>query len=99
MRAVHRAEGVVDVGVGELGERARERDVVGLLPWIEAQVLEQHDVGVGQRVRRHFVEGGDRRTEPLCEDATDRGKTQLVDDGSLGPAEMGCDNEPRAALE
>ena len=47
-----RPERVVDVRVGELGEPAGERGVVGLLARIEPQVLEQDDRGVGELIGR-----------------------------------------------
>ena len=44
VRAMRRAERVVHVRVGELGELSREADVVGLLSRIEAEVLEEDHV-------------------------------------------------------
>ena len=55
VRAVRRAEGVVDVHVGERGELAGEVGVVLLLFRMEAQVFEQHDTartGLLDRARR-----------------------------------------------
>ena len=51
VRTVDRPEGVVDVGVGVLGEEAGERDVVRLLPRVEPEVLQQDHVVVGKRPR------------------------------------------------
>ena len=39
-----RAEGIVDVDVGHLGQRLGEIRIVGLLLGVEAQVLEQEQV-------------------------------------------------------
>ncbi len=49
MRAVRGRERIVDVDVGERGERARELGVVALLALVEAQVLEHRDVAGLQR--------------------------------------------------
>ena len=48
VRAVGRAEGVVDVDVGVRGELRRELRVVGLLLGVEAQVLEQEHLARSQ---------------------------------------------------
>ena len=64
-----RAERVVDVGVGVLGESAGERDVVGLLPRVEPEVLEQDNVVVRQRRGGHLVERVTGRAEVLRERA------------------------------
>ena len=50
VRAVRGAERVVDVDVGELGERARELGVVARLARLEADVLEHQDLAVGERL-------------------------------------------------
>ena len=52
VRAVRRAERVVDIQVTELGERARQTLVVRLLAAEEAGVLEQQDLARLQVVRR-----------------------------------------------
>ena len=48
VRPMRGAEGVVDVDVGERGERGREGRVVLLLARVEAQVLEQQHVALGE---------------------------------------------------
>ena len=61
VRAMRRAERVVDVEVAAVGELAREALVVGRLARVEARVLEHVDALVGQelaqprRDRRHRV--------------------------------------------
>ena len=49
VRAVRRAEGVVDVDVGERRELPGERGVVRLLARVEAEVLEEEDAARRQR--------------------------------------------------
>ena len=44
VRAVRRAEGVVDEHVAQAGQLAGEAGVVGFLFGVKAHVLEQHDV-------------------------------------------------------
>ena len=51
MRAMRRAERVVDVGVAELGELLAKRRVVLLLALVEAQVLEQKHIPLAKRRR------------------------------------------------
>ena len=50
VRAVRRAEGVVDVDVGERGQARGELGIVLRLPRLEADVLEHDDVAVGDVV-------------------------------------------------
>ena len=52
VRAVRGAERVVDVDVGERGERARELGVVGCLARLEAHVLQQQDLARRRAPRR-----------------------------------------------
>jgi hypothetical protein len=47
VRAVRRAEGVVDVNVGQRGELLRELRIVFLLFFVKAKILQQHDFGAG----------------------------------------------------
>ncbi len=44
VRAVRGAERIVDVDIRELGEALREGRIVGFLPGVEADVLQQEDV-------------------------------------------------------
>ena len=69
MRPVRRAEGIVDVGVGEVGQPARERLVVAFLARVEPQVLQQHDRVLGQCRRRRLRERHDRSVEQPREHA------------------------------
>ncbi len=46
---VRSAERIVDVELSELGERTGERRVVALLAGLEAYVLEQQDLAIGER--------------------------------------------------
>ena len=52
MCAVRGAERVVDVDVGERGERLGELGVVGLLAGVEAHVLEHQDLAVDHALDR-----------------------------------------------
>ena len=67
VRAVRRAEGVVDVDVGERRELPREAAVVLLLFGVEAQVLEQHHaagLGLLDRPCARRPRSSPRRTRP-----------------------------------
>ena len=93
--AVGRAEGVVDVDVGEAGQLLREDGVVGRLLGVEAQVLEQQHLARRERRRRRLdgradavVRGRHRAAEQLGEPRGDRRHAQLVDDLALGPAQV-----------
>ena len=88
MGAVRRAEGVVDVGVGEIGEPAGEPDVVGLLPRIEPQVLQQDHVVGGQRRGHHLIERVHGLTQGLGERRADGAETKIVAHRPLRPAEV-----------
>jgi hypothetical protein len=48
MRAVRGSEGVVDIDVGEPGQVRGEPGVIGFLPGVEPQVLEQQDLPPGE---------------------------------------------------
>ena len=50
MRAVRRAESVVDVKITQGSKPAGKPIVVLIFLSVEAQVLEQHDLAIGQRV-------------------------------------------------
>ena len=96
---MRRAERVVHVGVRELGEPAREPDVVGLLPGIEPEVLEQHHVtgldvpahGLGpvadDLVQRHHV-----CLEELAEPVGDGPEAQVVPRLAVRPPEVRGDH-------
>jgi hypothetical protein len=51
MSAVSGAEGVIDIGVRELGQRPGQLRVIGGLTGLKAQVLEQQDLAVPPRVK------------------------------------------------
>jgi hypothetical protein len=79
MRAMHRAERVVDIEVAAVGELAREALVVRRLARVEARVLEHVDA----LVRQEFSQPRrDRRHRVL--------RAILL---RLRPAEMGADTE------
>jgi len=56
---VHRAERVVDVDVGQPGERLGELGIVGLLRGVEPEVLQQHHVPRAHRGHRVLDLGAD----------------------------------------
>ena len=104
--AVARPEGVVDVGVGHGRQRVGEAVLVGLLAGVEAQVLEQDDLAVLQRVDAgacvvadHVVGHGDVLAEQLGEPRPDRrhrvGRVHLP----RRAAEVGGHDHPRPAVE
>jgi hypothetical protein len=104
VRAVSRAEGVVDVHVAQLRQLLGEPGVVAGLLRVEAEVLQQEDVpgperGRGPRCRGAdaVVRGRDRATEQLGEAPGHRRHAQLLDDLPLGTAEVGHEDD-RAAL-
>src|SRR5919198_706424 len=67
VRAMRRAERVVDIGVGERGQPLGQLGVVLRLARLEADVLEHHDVAVGHVIevlcKRHL--GAQQLAEPL----------------------------------
>jgi hypothetical protein len=84
VRPVRGAERVVDVGVGERGEAARELGIVCLLPGMEAEVLEQEDLARGEALRGLLglrpdavVHETDRRLQELGEPYGNRGEREL----------------------
>src|SRR5256885_13155750 len=86
VRAVRRAERVVDVQVAALRELAREALVVLRLPWVEARVLEHVDALVRQELSQPRRDGRQRVL-----------RTILL---RLRPAEVRADAQlGRAALE
>ena len=104
MRAVRDAEGVVDVDVGELGERARERFVVLLLARVEAQVFEQRDLAFAQLA--HNLAGGVAQAV-VGEQHLDPEQLRELGAGwlervlrvglTLGPAQVRSEHQPSAA--
>jgi hypothetical protein len=93
--AVRRAEGVVDVGVGECGQPSRQVGVVLGLARLEADVLEHDHVPVG-----HVIEIGGELHLGLQELAQALGhrpqRQRLV--AALGAAEVRRQHQPGAAL-
>ncbi len=95
MRAVRGAECVVDIAVGELGERLGEIGIVGLLAGVEAQVLEQHqssrrELGDGARGDGTDAVGAERHAgaEQLGEPRRHGPQRVLGLGFALGPAEV-----------
>ena len=80
MGAVRGAEGVVHVGVGEVGQGAGELGVVLLLPFIEADVLQQQHIAVFQGVHDFLS----RRSDKLARehDVTAEQLLQTARDGA-----------------
>ena len=54
VRAVRRAERVVDIDLGQRGERLRESRIVGFFFRVEAEILEQQYLA-GLQLARHFT--------------------------------------------
>ena len=71
MRAVRRAEGLVDVVVEALDQRRAEHGVVGLLAGMEAQVLQQLDVAT------EFVQSTTHRFDAVALDDLAVGTTEV----------------------
>src|SRR3954454_1309433 len=104
MGAVGGAEGVVDVGVGQRCQSARQLGVVRRLPRLVADVLEHEDVARPQRVglgprlladdpRRELDVGAEQLAQaPRCRPQRQLGLAVL------GPAQMGDQDEARAPL-
>ena len=106
VRAMGRPERVVHVGVGELGELPGEPDVVGLLPRMEPEVLEEHDVaGLDVAADRlgpvadDLVEGHHVDAEQLRQAVGDGPEAELVLRLALRPPEMRGDHERGAPVE
>ena len=95
VRAVNSPERVVDVRVGEFGEPAGERGVVGLLARIEPQVLEQDDRGVGELIGRGLPQRDHRLAQEFGETLPHGHQARSFVDRSLGPAEMRTEHQAR----
>ena len=107
--AVHGAEPVADVHLGEAGELVGERAalvvVLGRLTLVEAQVLEQRDLSVGESVDRragavaHRV-GRERdvAAEHLAQPGGDRRERVRRVGCAFGSAEVRADDDARAAV-
>ena len=103
VRAVHGAEGVVDVDVRQLGELTTERFVVLLFFRVEAEVLEQADVASAQvvddllgRVADAVFGQGHVLAEELGETRGGGLEAQPGIGPLLRPAEVARADEPRA---
>ncbi len=96
--AVDGAEGVVHVGVGQTGQRPGERRVVGLLPRVEPEVLEQDDRVTGELGGRDLREGEHRFAEELGEPDRHRCQGQVLTDLTLRTPEVGRHDERGAPL-
>ena len=89
------AEGIVDVRVDKRAEPRREGRIVVGLPALEANVLEHHDIAVGD-----VLEVGCERdvlAEQLCEPRGHRPQRQRRL-AIARPAEVGDDQHARSAI-
>ena len=103
---MRRPERVVDVDVGEAGERLGELGIVGLLPGVEAQVLEEQQVARAQLVdgvldaRAERVAGHPHRAaKELAEPIGDRLEPKRVVDLAVRTPEVAGQDHDRALLE
>ncbi len=95
------AERVVDVDLAQTGELGGERRVVLLLPLVEAQVLDEQDLPVGEGLRRgeralaaHVVHIGDGPTQQLAQAVGDRPhRIGLLEAGPRGAAEVAHEHD------
>ena len=105
--AVHDAEAVGDVGVGQRGEVVGERRALGVvlggLAGVEPDVLQQGDVAVAEAgddapgVLADGVRGqGDVLAQQLAEPRGDRGEGVLRVRGALGTAQVRGEDDLRA---
>lgn len=97
MGPMSRAERIIDVRVRQICEPPRERDVVGLLPRIEAQILEEHDGCVGHL--RGSCLGNDRHrfSELIFHMPGDGDEPKILDLRATRTPEVRADDEARAA--
>ena len=108
VRAMRRAERVVDVGVAETSERAGEARLLLrlLLPRVEAQVLQQQHLTWPERARcplgrgaHAVVDEGDLLAEPLGQALAHRAQAQLGPRHALRTTEVAHQHHRRAVLE
>ncbi len=100
---MRRGEGIIDVEVAERREFTSESDVVGLLGRMEAEILQQPDITVGElghhRLgRRADAIGGESdrlAAQRGLQRRRERRQGQFRRGLSVGPAEMGHDDDPR----
>ncbi len=95
VRAVRGAEGVVDVGVGQVGQAPRQLGVVLGLARLVADVLEHDDLAVGDvvEVRCKGHVGAQQLAQPLG-----HGRQRELGLAVLRAPEMRGQQQPRAAL-
>ena len=106
VRAMRRAEGVVDVDVGERRELARERRVVLLFLGVEPQVLEQDDAARRRRLRSPLCAGSPMqssanttgRSEQLRQVVRDRLQRVLADSACPSAARGASTGSPSRAV-
>ncbi len=105
--AVHRAEPVPDVQLGQASEGVGEGATFGVvlagLPRLEAEVLQQRDLPVRESAHHRCADvadhvGGERhrRAEQLAQPVGDRPQRQLRPHLALRPAEVRAHDDPRA---
>ncbi len=107
VRAMRGAERVVDVDVGELGERLRKRGIVLFLFRVEAQVLEQDDLGSAMRCGhggfRRLADAVGRKDDvalqQLPQSIGDRLQAELRRRLALRPPQVRRKNDRRALVE
>ena len=103
---MHSAEGVGYVQLRHGGKLLGKGGVVLLLPDVEAQVLQQHDLtalqcrGLRLGILAHDVLGeNDLLPQQLAETLGDGGETQLALPLTLGLAQMGAGDDRRAVVQ
>ena len=106
VRAVRRTERVVDVDVGERGERRGELGVVRLLARLEAHVLEHDDLAVDHAVdglvrlgADDVVDEDDVAAEQALQHAAHRPQRELRVRLALRPAEVADDDDAGAVVD
>jgi hypothetical protein len=104
--AVRGAERVVDVEVGEVGQRGGELRIVRLLLGVEAEVLEHQQVARTQLLDGHLDSGSERvaghphrAAEELAEAVGDRLQAESVVHLALRPPEMAGEDDGRPTLQ
>ena len=101
-----RAEGIVDVDVGELGKFLAEGVVVGFLFVVVAEIFEKRDFAVlefrggflGHRADA-IIDEFDRRADQGRERRNHRGEALFGIAFALGTAEVGAEENARALLD